>query len=77
MVAAYVVVDIERTDLKRAARCSEMSGPIVERHGSGFVNRGGPIGILEGDREPQRLVVIEFRSAQPARHWPMVVVDGV
>lgn len=69
MVAAYVVVDIERTDLERAARHSEMSDPSVERHGGRFLARGGPISILEGDWEPQRLVVIEFESAQAARDW--------
>lgn len=69
MVAEYVVVDIERTDLERAARCSEMSDPSVERCGGRFLARGGPIKILEGDWEPQRLVVIEFESAQAARDW--------
>jgi hypothetical protein len=29
-VAAYVVVDVERTDLERAARYAEMSGPSVD-----------------------------------------------
>ena len=67
MVAAYVVVDIERTDLERADRYSEMSGPSVERHGGRFLARGRPISILEGDWDPQRLVVIEFELAQPAR----------
>lgn len=69
MVAAFVVVDIERTDLERAARYSEMSGPRVERHGGRFLVRGGPITILEGDWEPQRFVVIEFESTQAARDW--------
>ncbi len=69
MVAAFVVVDIERTDLERAARYGEMSGPSVERHGGRFLARGGPITILEGDWEPQRLVVIEFESTQAACDW--------
>ena len=47
MVAAYVVVDLERTDLQRAAGDSEMSGPSAERRGARFLARGGPISILD------------------------------
>jgi uncharacterized protein (DUF1330 family) len=68
-VAAYVVVDVERTDLERAARYSEMSGPSVERHGGRFLARGGAIHVLEGGWQPQRLVVIEFESAEAAQAW--------
>jgi uncharacterized protein (DUF1330 family) len=68
-VAAYVVVDVERTDLERAAQYSEMSGPSVERHGGRFLARGGALDVLEGDWEPERLVVIEFASTDAARAW--------
>ena len=68
-MAAYVVVDVERTDLERAARYSELSGPSVERHGGRFLARGGAIRVLEGDWQPERLVVIEFESAEAAREW--------
>ena len=66
-MAAYVVVDVERTDLERAARYSELSGPSVERHGGRFLARGGAIRVLEGDWQPERVVVIEFESAEAAR----------
>jgi uncharacterized protein (DUF1330 family) len=68
-VPAYVVVDVERTDLDRAARYSELSGPSVERHGGRFLARGGAICVLEGGWRPERLVVIEFESAEAAREW--------
>jgi len=68
-VAAYVVVDVERTDLERAARYSELSGPSVERHGGRFLARGGATRVLEGGWQPERLVVIEFESAEAAQAW--------
>jgi uncharacterized protein (DUF1330 family) len=68
-VPAYVVVDVERTDPERAARYSEMSGPSVERHGGRFLARGGALRVLEGDWEPERLVVIEFASSDAAQAW--------
>ena len=61
-----MVVDVERTDLARAARYGEMSGPSVERHGG---RSRAFISVLEGNWEPQRLVVIEVESAQAARDW--------
>ncbi len=66
---AYVVVDIEQSDPERAARYRELSGPSVERHGGRFLVRGGNLSVLDGDWEPQRLVVIEFASVDAARTW--------
>lgn len=68
-MAAYVVVDVHRTDLERAARYSERSGPSVERHGGRFLARGGTTVTLEGDWDPERLVVIEFESVVAAKAW--------
>jgi uncharacterized protein (DUF1330 family) len=68
-MAAYVLVDISETDPERAARYRAMSGPSVERHSGHFLARGGAIRVLEGDWRPERLVVIEFPSAQAAQAW--------
>jgi uncharacterized protein (DUF1330 family) len=68
-VTAYVVVDAERTDLERAARYAELAGESVERHGGRYVARGGAMRVLEGDWQPERLVVIEFESAEAAQAW--------
>ena len=68
-MTAYVVVDVQRTDLERAARYSELAGPSVERHGGRYVARGGATDVLEGDWDPERLVVIEFPSSDAARSW--------
>jgi uncharacterized protein (DUF1330 family) len=56
-MAAYVLVDISETDPERAARYRAMSGPSVERHGGHFFARGGAIHVLEGNWQPERLVV--------------------
>ena len=68
-MAAYVVVDATRTDVERATRYSEMVGPIVEAHGGRFLARGAPVDVLEGDWQPERVVVIEFPTAEAARRW--------
>jgi uncharacterized protein (DUF1330 family) len=68
-VAAYVIVDVRSTDPARAARYRELSGPSVERHHGRFLARGGAVEVLEGDWEPERLVVIEFDTPDAARAW--------
>jgi uncharacterized protein (DUF1330 family) len=68
-VPAYVVVDVQRTDLEAAARYSELSGPSVARHGGRFLVRGGASQVLEGSWDPERVVVIEFPSVEVAREW--------
>jgi uncharacterized protein (DUF1330 family) len=68
-MAAYVVVDVEPTDPERAARYRELSGRSVEQHGGRFLARGGHLEMLEGDWQPERLVIIEFESAEAAQAW--------
>lgn len=67
-MAAYVVVDATRTDLG-APPGSKLPGPSVERHGGRFLARGGATVVLEEDRDPERVVIIEFPSVDAARAW--------
>ena len=46
------------------------SGPSVVRHGGRYLARsGGRLVTLEGNWEPDRLVVIELESVEAARAW--------
>jgi uncharacterized protein (DUF1330 family) len=60
---------VHATDADKAARYRELSGPSVERHGGRFLARGGAVHVLEGDWDPERIVVIEFPSTQAAIAW--------
>jgi uncharacterized protein (DUF1330 family) len=66
---AYVIVDIQTTDQERTLRYRELSGPSVARHGGRFIVRGGATRVLEGDWDPERIVVTEFPSMEAARAW--------
>ena len=65
----YLVVDVRATDPEKAAAYSKESGPSVVRHGGRFLARGGATEVLEGQWDPERLVVIEFESVDAARAW--------
>ena len=66
---AYVIADIEVHDpasyKEYAARVQATLDPFEGR----FLVRGGPSETLEGDWQPQRVVVIQFPSADHARGW--------
>lgn len=66
---AYVLVDIEVTDPVAYAKYQSLSGPAAAAYGGRFVVRGGATEVLEGDRVPNRVVVIEFPDMATARTW--------
>lgn len=68
-MTAYVLVDVEVTDAEQYDRYRMLAAPSVEQYGGRYIVRGGASEVLEGDRVPQRLVVLEFPDADAARRW--------
>jgi uncharacterized protein (DUF1330 family) len=68
-VSAYVLVDVEVTDTDRYDAYRPLAAASVERYGGRYLVRGGTAEVLEGDRVPRRLVVLEFPDADAARAW--------
>jgi uncharacterized protein (DUF1330 family) len=66
-VTAYVLVDVDVSDPEQYDRYKPLAAASVERYGGRYIVRGG--GFLEGDRVPNRLVVLEFPDADAARRW--------
>ena len=69
MPKAYVVVDMEITDPERYASYREAAAPAVAAAGGRYLARGGATEVLEGDREPHRMVILEFPDMDAARSW--------
>ena len=67
MSKAYLVVDAKSTDPERMVEYRRLSSIAVEKFGGRFLARGGPYEVLEGNWQPQRLVVIEFESREKAK----------
>ncbi len=68
-MAAYVIVDIEVLDHERYAKYREMTTPTIEQYGGKYLVRGGVCSTVEGDWEPNRIVVVEFDSRDQAELW--------
>lgn len=64
---AYVVVEVNVTNPEPYAAYRDLATASVARHGGRFLARGGAITPLEGDWNPQRLVIIEFPSLEAAK----------
>jgi uncharacterized protein (DUF1330 family) len=69
MPKAYVVVDMDVTDPARYATYRDLAAPAVEAAGGRFLARGGATEVLEGDRVPNRTVILEFPDLAAARAW--------
>ena len=68
-MAAYIVTEIETTDMELMQRYRERVPPTLVPYGGRFIARGGAVGTLEGGWAPQRLVILEFPSVEQARGW--------
>ena len=66
---AYVIGDVRVENPERYKDYTAHTESTLEPFGGHFVVRGGASTLLEGEWEPNRLVVIEFPSAQAAKDW--------
>ena len=68
-MAVYFIVDVNVNDPQSYAEYSKQVGPMVARHEGRSLVRGGETSTIEGDWQPQRLVVIEFADTEHFRAW--------
>ena len=68
-MTTYVIADIDIHDAEAYREYVALVPGTVEPFGGRFVIRGGEHETLEGEWRPQRLVMIEFPSADHARRW--------
>ncbi len=66
---AYVIADIEVLDPVEYEDYKRLAAPTVAQFGGRYLVRGGAVETIEGEWQPQRIVVIEFPSMEQARAW--------
>ena len=64
---AYLVVDARSSDPERMVEYRRLAQIAVEQYGGRYLARGAPYVTLEGNWQPQRLVLLEFPSMDLAR----------
>ena len=68
-MAAYVIANIDVKDPVGYEEYRKLAAPSIEKYGGRYIVRGGNFQAREGRWKPARLAVIEFASAEQARHW--------
>jgi uncharacterized protein (DUF1330 family) len=68
-MAAYIIAEVEITDPDTYATYRAQTPGVIERFGGRFIVRGGAAELLEGDRQPARIVAIEFPDVAAARRF--------
>lgn len=68
-MAAYYIGDLTITDPEGMKEYRERVDATIEQYGGKFLVRGGAFEVLEGNWQPQRLILIEFESVEQARRW--------
>ncbi len=66
---AFVVVEISITDPELYEEYKKLTPATIAAYDGKFVVRGAKTESLEGDWNPQRLVMLEFPSVDRAKEW--------
>ena len=65
----YLVLDLSISDLSGFKEYIERIPAFIRRHGGRYVVQGVQPEVMEGDWQPERIVIIEFPSTDKAREF--------
>ena len=66
-MAGYLIVNNEVTDEAKYAEFRERIASVMEAAGGKYLVRGGTCEVMEGDWNPDRVVVVEFADVDSAK----------
>jgi uncharacterized protein (DUF1330 family) len=66
---AYVLVDAKVTDPSQYEEYRKVAPAAIARYGGRYLVRGGATTVLEGEWQPNRIVVLEFPDGDAARRF--------
>ena len=67
MPSAYIIANVKVTDPVQYDEYRRLSTLAMRAHGAEVCVRGGALEVLEGDWQPDRVVVLKFKSLEQAR----------
>ena len=68
-MSAFVIADISVNDPERYEEYKKLAPPAIAAYGGKYLARGGKSEKLEGNWEPNRVVILEFESIEKAKEW--------
>lgn len=68
-MSAYVIVEVSIHDHEAYEAYKKLTPAAVAAYDGRFVVRGGEAETLEGEWQPERIVVLEFPTVERAKEW--------
>lgn len=68
-MSAYIIATVDVTDEKSYEEYKKLSTIAMKVYHAQVCVRGGAVDILEGDWNPQRLVILKFANMQGAKQF--------
>ncbi|MBA3649704.1 MAG: DUF1330 domain-containing protein [Chitinophagales bacterium] len=68
-MAAYVIVEVSIHDFKQYEEYKKLTPAAIAAFDGRFVVRGGQSETLEGNWQPERMVILEFPTVERAKEW--------
>ncbi|EON78093.1 hypothetical protein ADIS_1290 [Lunatimonas lonarensis] len=68
-MAAYVIVEVSIHDTEKYEAYKRLTPASLAPFKGRFLVRGGKTETLEGDWNPERVIVLEFPTSEQARGW--------
>jgi uncharacterized protein (DUF1330 family) len=66
---AYVIIDVEVHDPVVYEEYKKRGAPTILAYGGTPRVRGGKVEVWEGDWQPKRVILLEFKTLEDARRW--------
>ncbi|HEX7944860.1 MAG TPA: DUF1330 domain-containing protein [Phenylobacterium sp.] len=66
---AYIISDLTLHDTPEREMYRSRASAAIQLYGGRYLARGGAIEVLEGDWDPNAIVVVEFPDMETARRW--------
>ena len=66
-MTAYIIANVRVTNPEQYEDYKKLSSLAMQAHGAEVCVRGGVVEVLEGDWQPDRLVVLKFPSIEAAK----------
>lgn len=68
-MSAYIIAEVTITNEEQMVEYRHWSSKAMQEFGAEVIVRGGAVHVLEGDWNPQRVVVLKFRDLAHAQQY--------
>ena len=68
-MSAYMIVEVKINDSAKYEDYKKLTPASLEPFGGKFIARGGKAELIEGEENPNRIVVLEFENSEKAKAW--------